>query len=369
MVENSDVGRLLRGMLRCGRVLQVFRGMRPQHEWLSGYIDMLERLDNLEPRMFDAVANAFGTLLLMHHNSEHDWLRKKSRDARRKQKKVVKTRKRKSKRKSSDDDDDGDDNDDAAKEIESNDAGSGDDEDAHGITAAEQDAIDEEIDGNAETPLINCDSASAVPVEVLLDDYEKFVPWLEPLLFECRANAPRPHAALHYALLIVLHTCEPVAQTMRLVDKCRKRLAALRTTRGAELGCASECATRVLLIGWGATYATAKSRGYRALKKQLGEFNRTSDDGVTCEFFSIDELQHDVTRGWTEQFAVLSEATTSADEKKWLRTVKTHEMRRLRVSDPQAALRDFAVGQRIRITRWHLHSGGHTLEYAQVVEG
>ncbi len=361
-MEVSDVGKLMRGVLRCGRALHLFRGMQSQLEWLREYIEMLEKIDNTEPQIFDSLAFAIASLLLMHHNSGHDWIRKKSRNARRKTKKA----KKKNKKTNNDDDNDGD-----GENGGDGDAGPGDDEDDVGISEQQQNEMDEAIDASVNEPLINCDSANAVPVERFLDDYKLFIPYIEPLIFEAPAKQKRPHRGINYSLLMVLQTCVAVADTFVLIGKCRKKLLALRTELYERLGfvSADECKCRILVLGWGETYSTPKSRGYRAIKKQIGASNKTTSDGITCEFFSIEEMQHDITKGETDQFVVVEDADLTPSERKWLRTVKVHEMRRLIVSEPQAALRDFVVGQRVRVKRSHIHSGGQTFEYLQVVDG
>lgn len=357
MVEVSDVEKLMRGVLQAVRMIETFRTMRPDadHDWLSAYAEARDRIDTkLEPHLFAPVAQAFGTLLLMHHNSDHDWLRKCGRGALRKRKK------RRGKKASNDDDNDDDDDEEEDEEQEM------------GVSDKERDDIDRAIETTATTTqvVMNLDSASCVPLEKVFESYRTFVPSLEPLLFEASRATKRRHDGIDYGLLMLVHTAAAVADTTAMLEKCARRLRVVRARAYERLGYASEheCKCRILLVGWGESYETRKSRGQRAIKKHLALLNRTNGDGVSCEFFSIDELQHDVTKGDTEQFVALQEDNITPQERRWLRTVKTYEMRRLNVNEPQASVRGFVVGQRIRVRRSHVHLGGESVEYLQVVQ-
>jgi len=357
-MQVDSCGKLLRCVLQITRIVERFRSMHQSHDsWISDYARSFHQIDTgLDPDLFQATAAAFASLLLMHKNSpDCDWLRPSVKRKKKKKKSKKKSRKR------SDDDDDDDENQD-----------SDDTDDNDGLSSTERNEIDEQIIGNEAQPMINLTGGGdgAQSLEKLLESHFTFVPYIKPLLFERLKNEPRLHDGIKYSLMLIVHTCANVTETLVMLKKCHKKILLERSEKFERLGYETEkeVCCRILLLGWGNIYKSSTERNYRDMKASLAELNRIDHSGVSYEFFSVEELQHDITKGNAEQFVVLNEKNTSAEERARLRTIETHQMRRLETTDPQAAIRDFVVGQRVRIQRSHVHLGAGSVEYAQVVD-
>ena len=241
-MQVNDTGKLMRAILYASRIVVNLRAMSFANEfdWISGYMLLLERIDNLEPQIFDAIASAFTSLLLMHNGTAHyDWLRPIDKRAR-KTKKKRKSKKRKSKKNKNDDDDD-DDNSAERSDADADD----DDQDARKVyestvTASERAELDEAIDtSGSERPVINVDSMSVTPLEEFLEGYETFIPYVQPLVFEASKSDRRPHNGIDYGLLMAVQVCGLVADIEKVLKKCRKQLVALRRDCYARLGYAN----------------------------------------------------------------------------------------------------------------------------------
>lgn len=354
-MQVDSCGKLLRAILRVTDIIQKFRSMNLSYDvWLADYVALLTQIDSgLEPDLFHSVAHAIGALLLMHNNTpDCDWLRPA---AKRKKSK----RKKKSKKSRNNDDDDDDDH-----EIEN------DDEDDGGLSTIEKREIDERIVENDNLPMINISGNDAISFESLWDNHLTFVPYLKPLFFERSQSTVCLHPGIKYALLLVVHTCNTVTETLVTLKKCHKKILQERHSQYQRLGYKQEkdVLSRIMVLGWGNIYKSKEERNYREMKATIAQLNLVDHNGVSFEFFSIEELQHDITKGNADQFVVVQHKNSTIEERKKLRTIETHQMRRLEKNDPQAAIRDFVVGQRIRIQRSHVHLGAGSVEYAQVVD-
>lgn len=354
-----------------------FRDMTPYTQHLLGFLERFERIENLDPVFYEAVTAAFASLMLTHYQTSADVASSAKKKRAPKKTKIKKTKGRHKKAPPSPianrngDDDDNDDDTSDNDNVE---------DDSDVFSADEKRRVDIEIDASLQPsssgPRANINGV-AMEFAKLFSSYTTFVNLLQPTFFYCKRDKQRSHAQLDYHMMMVVHTCSTIKETTEMLERCKVQVDQKRHEIGPRLGFktleeVAKIRCRVVLIAWSDKYAPIDSRGYHALIKMCNTLNETTtasqEKFVSYEFYSVEELQKDISRGEKDGSVALELTNITPEETRVLKHTKVFEMRCVERLDAQSRIRDFRVGQTIRVTRKHILSGGITTEYLQVID-
>jgi DNA-directed RNA polymerase subunit H (RpoH/RPB5) len=123
--------------------------------------------------------------------------------------------------------------------------------------------------------------------------------------------------------------------------------------------------TRVILVLWGTPFHPSTGKSTKLFQTRLVALNaQSADKNLSFASFSVDELLYDATDH--EDVARVEIVTDRAAHPR-LRHTKDFQLPYIRVSDPQARIRDLRVGQIIKVHRQDFALGGESVDYRVVV--
>ena len=205
------------------------------------------------------------------------------------------------------------------------------------------------------------DGQLCIPQRLLLD-HHMFVGRLHPIAFVAPEGAVRPHPALDYRLVLLLHAGSRLCSVKTAILSGLERLRRLRVAHANMIGGAGQPA-RLFVIVWRDKFHPLFGDQTKKLRSTLDKIaGDVRAERLTIEAFNVIELQYDATRHTCVPRHIAVDRATEPG----IASIRDAEFRTLLLDDIQVRLHDFAPGQIIRIERTDFELGGDELTYCMV---
>lgn len=370
----SPAGKLMRSTLVLAQALREHHAMRQLRSGravdseldLTPWLARMEQLEALDEAMHEIQARTFLVRMLDHDGKRALMSRDYEAELKKKKEAAVKKKKQRKKKKTAR----------AAKRSRASREQEEEEEEAAQDEEAEDGEPLNEYTDDEIARVVNEQRAQLVTIKgrqyvlrSLLEDPANFLDHVHPLLFVCtRPPERRPNPAHETHITIVLHCGMATAEVQKRIKWCIGAVGRVREGVRSRFGLdsAEQVCTRVVLVLWGTPFhpSTGKSTKLfrtrvRALNEQFAAIN------LSFASFAVDELLYDATE---HDDVAAVEIVTDRSAHPRLRYTKDFELPYIRVTDPQARIRDLRVGQIIKVHRRDFALGGESCDYRVVVD-